>query len=175
MSDELKVSEEDDIADGLSKKKFSGKKIIMAVVVLILVFGGGGAAFMLLGGENHAEASGDEQAEEEDAKPEEATELLFYHLDPMVVNLNSASGGGKFMKITISLEVDKQSSMVELEKKLPRIIDRFQTFLREMRLEDMNGSAGSLRLKDELLTRVNQAVYPIRVKEVLLQQMQVTG
>jgi flagellar FliL protein len=176
MSDDVK-SEDEDLTDGLAQKKISGKKIMIFAVIGILLLGGGGAAFMMLGGDDKViAADGAEQADASDNETEkEPTELLFYSLEPMVVNLNTASGGNKFMKITVTLEVDKQSSIEVLEKKLPRIIDRFQTFLREMRLEDINGAAGSFRLKEELLTRVNEAVYPVKVNDVLLQQIQVTG
>jgi flagellar FliL protein len=53
----------------------------------------------------------------------------------------------------------------------PRVIDQFQTYLREMRVEDLRGSAGIYRLRQELLYRVNIAADPVKVKDVLFQEM----
>ena len=54
---------------------------------------------------------------------------------------------------------------------MPRIVDQFQVYMRELRVEDLNGSAGMARLKEELLMRVNAAVAPTQVRDVLFQQM----
>jgi len=54
---------------------------------------------------------------------------------------------------------------------MPRIIDNFQVYLRELRLEDLRGSAGMYRLREELLTRVVAAAQPVRVKDVLFKEM----
>jgi len=54
---------------------------------------------------------------------------------------------------------------------LPRIIDNFQVYLRELRVGDLKGSAGIYRLREELLTRVNSAIAPSKVKGVLFKEM----
>ena len=38
---------------------------------------------------------------------------------------------------------------------MPRVMDAFQTYLRELRPSDLDGSAGLYRLKEELTRRVN--------------------
>ena len=52
-----------------------------------------------------------------------------------------------------------------------RVIDQFQTYLRELRVRDLRGSAGIYRLQMELLWRVNQAAAPVEVKDVLFQEI----
>ena len=54
---------------------------------------------------------------------------------------------------------------------LPRIVDNFQVYLRELRLDDLRGSAGVYRLREELLARVNTAVRPAKIKDVLFKEM----
>jgi flagellar FliL protein len=54
---------------------------------------------------------------------------------------------------------------------MPRIIDNFQVYLRELRLDDLRGSAGIYRLREELLMRVNTAAQPVHVKDVLFREM----
>ncbi len=180
MSDEEKQEENDaaELEDGLEKKKFSGKKLIMIIVPIVLLLLGGGAAYMFMGGEEHKE----EVVLDADGNPVEAgegdlesVELLFYDIEPLLVNLTSAGGKSAYLKLAITLEVDKQSSVDELQVKLPRIVDNFQVYLRELRLEDVNGSAGMFRLKEELLIRVNETIYPTRVNDVLFKEMLING
>ncbi len=54
---------------------------------------------------------------------------------------------------------------------LPRVLDSFQTYLREMRSTDLEGSAGLYRVRDELTRRVNLAVAPSRINAVLFKEI----
>ncbi len=178
MSDkEQSEAEEDGLAEGLEQKKTSGKKIIIITVAAVLVLGlGGGAAFYFMsGGEEELAVDLEHGGQESELVEQEPGELLFLELEPMLVNLDTAGGKPKYLKLTISLEVDKQLSLDELNKKMPRIIDQFQTYLRQLRIEDLNGSAGMFRLKEELLIKVNDAVYPTRVNDVLFKEMLING
>jgi flagellar FliL protein len=156
----------EDLAAGLKKKKFSGKQLVLFIVLpLLLAVGlGVGAYFMFFA--KHAE----KVAAEEKANANK-TEVLFYDLPEMLVNLNAGGRKANYLKIHVALEVDKQSTMALLEEKQARIIDNFQVYLRELRVEDLNGSAGMFRLKEELLQRVNVSIAPAQVKDVLFKEM----
>lgn len=178
MSEENDSEADDgDLAEGLEQKKTSGKKIIIIAVVAVMVLAlGGGAAFYFMSGDDNDQITDLEQGgQKTDLVDQEPTELLFLELDSILVNLDTAGGKPKYLKITISLEVDKQESLDDLNKKMPRIIDQFQTYLRQLRIEDLDGSAGMFRLKEELLIKVNDAVYPTRVNDVLFKEMLVNG
>jgi len=178
MSDENTTdADEGDLAEGLEQKKTSGKKIIIiAAAVLIVLALGGGAAFFFMSGDEDENTVDLEGGGQESTLVEQApSELLFLELEPMLVNLDTAGGKPKYLKLTISLEVDQQISLDELTTKMPRIIDQFQTYLRQLRIEDLNGSAGMFRLKEELLIKVNDAVYPTRVNDVLFKEMLING
>ena len=65
-------------------------------------------------------------------------------------------------------------STKEGHRGLPRLYENhYSTIssLRELRLDDLKGSAGVLRLKEELLRRVNVAAAPYKVRDVLLKEM----
>jgi len=180
MSNENDIDADDDIADGLEQKKTSGKKIIIivAAALLVLGLGGGAAMFFMSGGDDaeHMQASDlKEGGQASELATEEPTDLLFLELEPLLVNLDTAGGKPKYLKLTVALEVDKQTSLDDLKKKMPRIIDQFQTYLRQLRIKDLDGSAGMFRLKEELLIKVNEAVYPTRVNDVLFKEMLVNG
>lgn len=179
MSDETNqddIEEGAETDEGLQPKKLSGKKIIMiAVPILLLLIGGGGAYYFMSGDSS-------DEALDEDGNPiiagdeaGEPSELLFYDIEPMLVNLTSAGGQASYLKLSVTLEVDQQSSLEDLQLNLPRILDNFQVYLRELRLEDINGSAGMFRLKEELLIRVNETIYPTRVNDVLFKEMLING
>ena len=71
----------------------------------------------------------------------------------------------------LSLELEDDAQKTAIQPLMPRITDQFQAYLRELRLDDLKGSAGVLRLKEELLRRVNVAAAPYKVRDVLLKEM----
>lgn len=108
---------------------------------------------------------------EEEVKLYQPVNVVFYDLPEMIVNLVSNSKKPAYLKIHLSLELDENEDLVTLEKLLPRVIDHFQVFLRELRVDDLNGSAGIYRIKEELLRRVSIAVYPVVIRDVLFKEM----
>jgi flagellar protein FliL len=173
-----------------ARKKFSGKKLVLFVILpLLLVLGGGAAAFFAgvftptetqAEEDPHGEAKPDAHGKKPDAHGAEAKPDahgapgaggLFFNVPDMVVNLNSTGRRPSFLKISISVEVGRPEDLPEIEKVMPRIVDNFQVYLRELRLEDLRGSAGVYRLREELLLRVGVAAQPVQVKDVLFREM----
>jgi len=159
-------------SSGGGKKKII---IIVAAVLLLLIGGGAGAFFMglldpLLGIEEHAEAK-DGAAIDGEAGSAAAGAAVFYDLPEMLVNLNTGDRKATFLKIKVSLEVPSPAEIPKLQALMPRVIDNFQVYLRELRIDDLKGSAGMYRLREELLTRVNAAIAPAKVNAVLFKEM----
>ena len=154
--------------DGGGKKKSKKKLIMIVVPVLLIAIGGGlfasGMLNSLLGKEEHAEGVEEEVVEEK-------TAAVYFEQPQMLVNLNSPGRRSNFLKIIVSLEIADSHDIEQLESAMPRIIDNFQVYLRELRVEDLRGSAGIYRLCEELLFRVNAAVRPARVTDVLFKEM----
>lgn len=96
---------------------------------------------------------------------------IFLDIPDLLVNLNSTGRKANFLKLTISLELEKQEDVAAVQAVMPRIIDNFQVYLRELRLEDLRGSGGVYRLREELLRRVNAATAPVKVVDVLFKEM----
>lgn len=95
-----------------------------------------------------------------------------FELDDLIVNLSSAPGKRpSYLKLKVALELAKPEQQPELEKLKARIVDTFQVYLRELRVEDLQGSVGIVRLREELLQRVNAAVAPIEVRDVLFKEI----
>lgn len=170
MAEELKDPDEEpseeDLAAGLKKKKFSGKQLVLFVILPLLGVSavGAGVYFMFF-------AHAAEKAAAEKKVADEKKSVLFFDLPEFLVNLNTGGHKANYLKIKISLEVDREATMAQLKEMQPRIIDNFQVYLRELRIEDLNGAAGMFRLKEELLQRVNTSIAPAQVKDVLFKEM----
>ena len=69
------------------------------------------------------------------------------------------------------MELENSGDIKRVETVMPRIMDNFQAYLRELRIEDLKGAAGMYRLREELLSRVNAALAPVKVHDVLFKEM----
>ena len=136
------------------------KMALFAAIPILLALGLGAAWFLGLFSAG------------EDAKPKaEATAAVFFDLPDILVNLSVQNGRASYLKLKVSLELADPEAPKTLDKLAPRVVDNLQVYLRELRLSDLDGSAGMFRLKEELLARVNAAVAPVEVKDVLFREM----
>ena len=171
-------------AAGGPAKKGKGKLLLIVAAAAVLVLGGGGAAafFMgLLGGgaetEAHAAAAaveeehGGEEAGHGEGEGEAGPGIAFVDLPDLIVNLQSTSPRLRYLKLRLSLEVKDEPSAATVRQLMPRVLDGFQLYLRALTLDDVQGAAGMQRLKEELTARVNLAVAPVAVTDVLLKEM----
>jgi flagellar FliL protein len=101
----------------------------------------------------------------------EKSQVAFYSLGDILVNLSGEGKHPNYLKVKVSLELADAKDVPLMDAIKPRIIDNFQVYLRELRIDDLRGSAGLYRLREELLLRVTEAAQPVRVRDVLFQEM----
>lgn len=154
--------------EGSSRKKLSGKKLVLFIVLPIFV-AGAGAAGVYYSGLADTYLGIEKTAGEEEAVV--FKKAVFFDLPEMLVNLNSSGRRTNFLKINISLELEEESDIQNLESLMPRIVDGFQIYLRELRVDDLRGSAGMYRLREDLLRRINEVAKPIRINDILFKEM----
>lgn len=161
------------------------KKLLIIVVPLILLLGGGAAAYFtgmldtVLGKKEVAKTAGEhgeapvegEEAAAGGEHGEGAAGPAFLKIPDLIVNLNSDNNEQRYLRLSVQLELKNAADQAAVEKVLPRVVDQFQTYLRELRMSDLRGSKGIYRLQMELLSRVNQAAAPVQVKDVLFQEI----
>ena len=182
--------------EGAPAKKKLPLLFIIIPAALVVLGGGGGAAFFLMqpkaaaAEEGHgAEKSGGHEKKDEKkggghggeggapADPslgvisEGPDGVTFYTLPDMVVNIQAPDGKPTFLKLKLTLEMKDADLAATLQEQSPRMQDMFQGFLRELRPEDLAGSAGSFQLRAELLRRVNLLAAPGKVDAVLIEEM----
>ncbi|MFC4351150.1 flagellar basal body-associated FliL family protein [Fodinicurvata halophila] len=159
----------DDEVEVLPRKSgLSGKKLVLFILLPLLILGGGAAALYFTGMLDKLLVPV-EAGEKEEGKTEDLR--VFYELPDMLVNLNSNDGRSGYLKLSISLELKDPAALAALEKVQPRIIDSFQVYLRELRVDDLEGSAGMQRLREELLMRANTTVDEPEISDVLFRQI----
>jgi len=149
------------------KKKLSGKKLIIILIPILLLFAGGGAAYFL-GFIGPKEEHHDEAAEK---PPEPPPPSMIYAMPDILVNLNTPPAArGAFIKLTSTVEI-VEADVTPFEEALPRVIDTLITYMRELRPDDLRGSAGLIRLREELLARIKISAAPARVNDVLFREI----
>jgi flagellar FliL protein len=171
------------------KKKLPMMMLIAGAVALVLVLGGGGTAayFMFLKPKPEVASAKDvkkkpaakKKGGKDDKKDDKTAAVvkegpdgvLFYTIPDVVVNMQTADGKPTFLKLKLTLELPDQATVDDLEPNMPRLQDMFQTFLRELRPEDLSGSQGSYQLRMEILRRVNLVIAPSKANAVLIEEM----
>ncbi len=141
-------------------KKFPLKLIIIAVAGLAVLGAGGGGYFFFF------RQHGEEKQAAPVAKP-----ATFVDLPDVLVNLANTGDRTQYLKIKVVLELPDQELVGKIQPLMPRVMDAFQTYLRELRPTDLDGSAGLYRLKEELTRRVNVAVAPNHINAVLFKEI----
>jgi flagellar FliL protein len=170
MGKKPEKKESDAAADGAAGGGSKKKLMIMGGAGLGVVLIGGGAAAFFLGlfGGKPKEVGGDPAHPAAQMK-----NAMFVDLPEMVVNLSSVDQHSTFLKLRVSLEVSQKETIEKIQPVLPRVLDAFQVYLRELRSSDLEGSAGTFRVKEELQRRVNIAIYPARVEAVLFKEIMI--
>lgn len=175
MGEEADEIEMDEGGGGRSKKM-----LVVVILIVLLLLGGAAAAYftgllqpvidMLSGGDSAPteEVISESSIEEAPGVPEN---VGFVDLPEILVNLNAGGGKQSYLKIRVSLEVADQAMLPQVEEMMPRIVDKFQVYLRELRPEDLSGSEGMFRLREELLIRVSAAAKPAKINDVLFKEM----
>jgi flagellar protein FliL len=165
-----KPKAKDDNGGGEGGSAGAGKSkmpMMIGAVVVLSALGGGG--WWMMKGKGGEPATQDAAAKGGGPKKP----VAFVDMKEMTINLALSAGQERpnFMKLKVSLEVSDGKLVTEIQPLLPRIEDTFQVYMRELRPTDLEGSAGVFRLKEELLRRVNVAVYPARVDAVLFKEI----
>ena len=187
---EKKEAEAEAPAEGVEGEAPAKKKPPLMILIaggvgaLVVLGGGGTAAMMMLGHHGPPDAAAKKEkpkkkegGDKKDAKDGKSpvTEgpdgVLFYAMPDQVANIQTADGKPTFLKLKLSFEVPDQDSADAIEPNAPRLNDMFQTFLRELRPEDLSGSQGTYQLRAEIQRRVNLVIAPAKVNGVLIQEM----
>lgn len=160
--------DEDDVApatDGKAAKtrfKLPSKKLMILSAAGLVALGGGATAYLKFF--PHSGAARD--------KPAAVKPVIFVDMPEVLVNLSNPNAERtQYLKVKVVLELPDAELVAKIQPLMPRVMDQFQTYLRELRPIDLEGSAGLYRLKEELTRRVNAAISPNRINAVLFKEI----
>jgi flagellar FliL protein len=160
-ADNAGADEDEQGAAAAPKRKVPLKLIVMVAGALVVLGGGGAGAYFFFTGAK------DTKAAAVPVKP-----AVFLDVPEVLVNLSNTGGDRtQYLKVKIVLELGDGALTSQIQSTMPRVMDAFQTYLRELRPTDLDGSAGLYRLKEELTRRVNLAVAPSRINAVLFKEI----
>ena len=152
--------------DSAPAKSGGRRKLLLVAGAVLLLAGGGGAAWLtgLLPHMLHRD-------EPHTVEAKAALPPVFLDLPDIVANLNAGPRRTSFIKLKAKLELSRPEDQAIIQGAMPRVLDLFQTYLREMRPEELRGTAGTYRLREELIARTNIAAQPARVLNVLFTEL----
>jgi flagellar protein FliL len=155
---------------GFVKKLLGNKKLLLIAGggLLLLLLGTGAGLYFFVFSESEEPLQTASTAPEIPAVP---PKVAYFDIPDLIVNIQSADGSPVYLKLSLSLELYSEEEKAGIQALMPRIVDQFQGYLRELRADDLKGSAGIMRVKEELLRRTNVAAAPYRVRDVLLKEM----
>jgi len=159
---------DDDFEHG--RNKTGGKKKLFVLMFLLLLGGGGTGVYFsgILDKYNDKKAVAEA---DKPAAPRPAATSVFFDLPDMLVNLNSDESKPHFLKFRASLELQSEIDVVVLRTLQPRVVDKFQVYMRELRLDDLRANVGMRGLRAELLARVNEVIKPVQATDVLFRNL----
>ena len=148
--------------------KKGGKKLILLAVPVVLIAIVAGLWFSgilpgLIGGKPKPAAMA--VAAKIGAAP------VYLEVPEIITNLNVPGRRQSYLKLHAKLELGGPEDTVPVTAAMPRILDLFQTYLRDMRPEELRGSEGSYRLREELVGRASIAVAPAHIQDVLFEEL----
>lgn len=144
-----------------TKRKLPLKLLAIVGAGLVVLAGGGVGAYAFFHG----------KAEEKAAAPA-VKPVAFFDVPEVMVNLSGATGErAQYLKLKIVLELPDQTMGAQIQPVMPRVMDAFQTYLRELRPVDLDGSGGLYRMRDELTRRINTMIAPQRINAVLFKEV----
>lgn len=164
----IEMTPEDAAANAAETPVASAKNkrlpLIAGGVAVLLAAAGGGAYMFMQGGAGHGEAEAEENAADVGSD-------TFVEAPAMMVNLRTADGQTRFLKIRFVLVAASAAKAEQIKAKLPIVLDALQSFLRELRPEDLNGSAAVFRVKEEMMVRAAGAFGTGMVRDILIQDL----
>ncbi|WP_431284046.1 flagellar basal body-associated FliL family protein [Humitalea sp. 24SJ18S-53] len=172
MADKAKPAKAPPAEGAPEGAKKGGKKKLIILLAIPLLLGGVGAGLWfsgilpgLLGMHPPVEAAAPAATDVAVAPP--PAPPVFLDMPDITANLNAPGRRAPLVRIRSRLELARAEDSAIMTAAMPRLLDLYATYLREMRPEELRGSLGTHRLREELIARANLVAAPARVVDVL--------
>ncbi len=176
MAEEEKETKEESAPT--EKKSSNMLMIIIIIVLFLIIIIGGVVAFLLMGDDE--EQIDKSQVKQERSAPKKIsrgtnsqyddTRTLseigtLYPLDTFTVNLKS-DAGRRYLKVTLSLELEGENLSVELDAKSPVLRDRIIRILTSKTLEEISSKKGKQKVSEQIMNALNAMISDGKIKGI---------
>ncbi len=145
--------------------------IIVILVAVIVAIGGTVAAIFFTPLKDVVFPKKTNQVTEVKEEAINLLEVTFLQLPELIVNLRQNSKGKtNILKATFVLELIDPKDKDSIDHLKPLIVDQIQTYLRELQMSDVEGTAGLERVRNELKNRVLNVIAPIKIRGILYKE-----
>lgn len=158
-------------SDATAAPKQGGRRKLLLLIAAPILLGSVGAGLWfggilpsLLGAQPSTAAGAAPQADA-------TRQPSFLDMPEVIANLNAPGRRPVFVRLRAKLEVARAEDGAAFQAAMPRLLDLFQIYLREMRPEELRGSIGTQRLREELILRANLAAHPARLSDILFTEI----
>lgn len=159
------MAEQEETGDEPVKKK--SKLPLVAGLVLALA-GGGGGFYAVYSGLILGPKKAVEQPEAESAKMiADMPDVQFVPIEPLIISLNEEPG--RHLRFRAQLEV-RSPYQSEVEALMPRVVDVLNSYLRAVSVEDLSSNASLVRLRAQMLRRVQVVTGGDRINDLLIME-----
>jgi len=178
MADEEKAETTEEAP---AEKKSSNMLMIIIIVVLVLIIViGGVVTVLLMGGDDEEVVSSSapqEQVEKTTKKKRRTSSLdsetqrllsdigIMYPLDSFTVNLKS-DAGRRYLKVTMSLELEGEELSLELDAKVAVLRDRIIRILSSKTLEEISSKKGKNKVETQIMDVLNAMITDGEIKGI---------
>ncbi len=166
------------VADPEVEAPAKKSKLPLILGLVLAIAGGGGGFFavnsgMILGsgesGDEQAHADGDTHAEADgEGAGADMPSAAFVPLDPLVISI-AGTGETRFLRFGAQLEVPPEHE-AEVTAILPRVVDVLNGYLRAVDLEELSDPDVLVRLRGQMLRRVQVVTGPNQVRDLLIME-----
>lgn len=149
------MAEKDLQQNGSASKKGNKNLIIIGILGVLLLGAIGVAAYMM--GKANAPATEQEGQTAKDTLPANGTKVLsglMVEIEPFIVNILDVQGT-RYLKASITLEVDSEPAMQEATERMPQIRDAVLLLISNKTFSEMSDLQGKLQLRAELMAKIN--------------------
>lgn len=163
------------------KKSSNILLIIIIVVLFLIIIIGGIVAFLLMGGDDaepmqnkapqpqERSSSSMDNTHRFNAQSDNSRQLsqigVLYPLDTFTVNLKSDSGR-RYLKVTMSLELEGEELSTELDAKSAVLRDRIIRILTSKTLEEISSKKGKQKVTQQIMDTLNAMISDGTIKGI---------
>src|SRR5690606_18677527 len=163
----MAITRDDPMSDAVAEPQANPKtrsKLPLILGLLLMLALGGGSFYAVFSGLMFGKAT--EQAQEDAPQVAPLPEIAFVPLEPLVVSLGSEPAG-RYLHFTAQLEV-AMAYQNDVTLLLPRVIDVLNSYLRAVEVADLEDPTALVRLRAQMLRRVQMGAGEGRVRDLLV-------